>query len=597
MFRARVTSSGALFHRFVAKHLLLVLPSVFVAFAAEPVCAQNAADRVQGKALFQREWTHNSPKLPPRTVMSDASYIQLLKSLPGDGLGPMFNATSCEACHDRGGSSGVDRNVTMLIIDPRSPIIDSLLRSSTRQDADLRKQLGRKIDSLFPGFISPRGAVALDVVVHESSARGGYRAIRKQLTEGVPGGIDPEWFDRSKRTPQAIAERPVIAGRRGDIDFYLSQRNSPPLFGMGLIDSISMTRLSQIAASQNRRTSGQVTGRVGTGKFGWRAQTPSLDAFVRGACAGELGLQVPSTPQPPDLANLNYVSLGEDLNKKELAQLVSYVQSLPAPVNSRQIVDDDWTTARHGKRLFAKIGCVDCHVENVSPARGIYSDLLLHDMGDLLQAPSPASSGNLTGVPRLRVPFVPRDSIPIGSGSSIASYYSSASAPLPYALERPEEPVFPYGQVPKLYYETKNASRLRWDLLQREWRTPPLWGVADSGPYLHDGRATTLNAAIRWHGGEAQQSVMEYRSLIKADREALLSFLKSLRSPVDPKPNQSKPDRSDHWIDSVAVDVSATTKSETATSDTATPSTATSDTSNSDKDTNNAALDVFATGY
>ncbi len=39
----------------------------------------------------------------------------------------------------------------------------------------------------------------------------------------------------------------------------------------------------------------------------------------------------------------------------------------------------------------------------------------------------------------------------------------------------------------------------------REFTTARLWGIADSGPYLHDGRATTLTEAIMLRGGEARE--------------------------------------------------------------------------------------------
>ncbi|MCA9158050.1 MAG: hypothetical protein KDA72_06970 [Planctomycetales bacterium] len=39
--------------------------------------------------------------------------------------------------------------------------------------------------------------------------------------------------------------------------------------------------------------------------------------------------------------------------------------------------------------------------------------------------------------------------------------------------------------------------RFSWDALQREWKTPPLWGGADSAPYLHDGRAETLFGTLQ----------------------------------------------------------------------------------------------------
>ena len=65
-----------------------------------------------------------------------------------------------------------------------------------------------------------------------------------------------------------------------------------------------------------------------------------------------------------------------------------------------------------------------------------------------------------------------------------------------------------------------------------EWRTPPLWGVADSAPYLHDGRAATLHEAIIGHGGQGKQFAQNYQQLSPAEQQQLLSFLKSLRAPV-----------------------------------------------------------------
>jgi len=64
--------------------------------------------------------------------------------------------------------------------------------------------------------------------------------------------------------------------------------------------------------------------------------------------------------------------------------------------------------------------------------------------------------------------------------------------------------------------------------VHQEWRTPPLWGVADTAPYLHDGSAATLTDAIRMHGGEAAASRDMFLSSAKADQLALLAFLGSL---------------------------------------------------------------------
>ena len=65
-----------------------------------------------------------------------------------------------------------------------------------------------------------------------------------------------------------------------------------------------------------------------------------------------------------------------------------------------------------------------------------------------------------------------------------------------------------------------------------EWRTAPLWGVADSAPYLHDGRAETLEEAIQLHGGEASDVTARFQASPIEEREAIIAFLKSLRAPL-----------------------------------------------------------------
>ena len=61
-----------------------------------------------------------------------------------------------------------------------------------------------------------------------------------------------------------------------------------------------------------------------------------------------------------------------------------------------------------------------------------------------------------------------------------------------------------------------------------DFRTPPLWGVSQSAPYLHDGRASTIQDAIANHAGEASKARDDVANLSAPDRRALLAFLKSL---------------------------------------------------------------------
>jgi hypothetical protein len=68
--------------------------------------------------------------------------------------------------------------------------------------------------------------------------------------------------------------------------------------------------------------------------------------------------------------------------------------------------------------------------------------------------------------------------------------------------------------------------------LDRMFTTARLWGVADTAPYMHDGRALTLNAAILMHGGEAQAAADAFAAAEVEEQAALLRFLRSLRTPV-----------------------------------------------------------------
>ena len=68
----------------------------------------------------------------------------------------------------------------------------------------------------------------------------------------------------------------------------------------------------------------------------------------------------------------------------------------------------------------------------------------------------------------------------------------------------------------------------------QEWRTPPLWGFRDTGPYLHDGRARTLEHAVALHGGQAERSSKAYFGLKPGERLEVEAFLNSLVAPAAP---------------------------------------------------------------
>jgi cytochrome c peroxidase len=70
--------------------------------------------------------------------------------------------------------------------------------------------------------------------------------------------------------------------------------------------------------------------------------------------------------------------------------------------------------------------------------------------------------------------------------------------------------------------------------LDSQFITARLWGVADTAPYLHDGRAHTLEEAILLHGGEAQAARDAFAALGDQAKQELVAFLLTLRTPVAP---------------------------------------------------------------
>lgn len=499
-----------------------------------------------GKQLFEHEWkwvpTQPRPvKLPAEPMPGvPAGATRTVMGVVGDGLGPLHNATSCAQCHPAGGASGVEHNVTLISVDPVSPVI----RNGNRGARDLLR--------LFPALVLPGGSLNFTTVVHDRSTRSGYQEIRGRLAEHVAGEMDETWFTPSKRTVESIAKQPVVAGRFASVDFYLSQRNSPALYGLGAIDQINDDRIVHYAKKQAERSNGEITGRF-AGKFGWRGQVNSLSMFVTAACSNELGLNQSMlvgavSPRPTvsraarstgpiaasqasDPADFNYVNLGLDMDADEVAALAQFIAELPRPV---EIPPEPYSIADTlaGERLFNSIGCVDCHVADLDYLSGMFSDLLLHDMGPDLQGPDPApidpsaSSRRMLEVPTFVID-VPR--FPSINSGGYGSTGPGQRLPKPYDLSRPEQAQFPRVEIP-----TSQKSPMiddSWEMHQREWRTPPLWGVADTAPYLHDGRAATLDEAILWHGGEAHGSKDRYLKLSESERELVVVFLSSLRAP------------------------------------------------------------------
>ncbi len=410
-----------------------------------------------GRELFERVWVKNDPR-----------------GHGGDGLGPVFNGQSCVGCHNLGGSGGagaVDKNIEI---------------------ATVTGTLGEGM-GYFYSFSMDFGAGRMEYRMGadpEGQPRG-----RRHADATFLAGIHPGFRDANSTVlhhfgtdPAYHAWRGAVPGRHGTILIQSSERNPPALFGAGLIDAIPDEAI-EAAARRKSPGAAQVKGRVSRlkdgriGRFGWKAQTATLDDFVRSAAAGEMGLEVPARHQAADPRLPGVAATGLDMDESECDTLVDYVRGLPLPVAIKPANDRDAAQWKAGEATFKSIGCTACHMAKLGDVEGIYSDLLLHDMGPQL-ADTDAYNvfvGEPSQADGLRVPD-------------------------------------------RVRTETGTAS-------VREWRTAPLWGVRDAGPYLHDGRAATIAEAIRLHAGQGATAARRYAELSPRRKQQLEAFLSSLATP------------------------------------------------------------------
>ncbi len=282
---------------------------------------------------------------------------------------------------------------------------------------------------------------------------------------------------------------------------------SPQLFGLGLVDNIPDSAITaNVGISKKYGITGianMVTdenGVIRPGRFGQKLDAVTLFQFTANAEFNELGITTnsgpfgtasafnpnehlpqgqayptacqPDTHSPQDVSQVNMI---------KMAQFESLLAPIPPQPPTSQ------TTA--GEAVFASTGCNICHIESFTTQQNVTLK---------------TTNGSKTGViPSLsNVTFNPYSDFllhDMGSGDS--------------------------GGIPFQPHGTGQASLTM-------WRTSPLWGLsnilAKSGGLMHDNTSTSIDAAIRRHGGEAATVVGNYTALDSTDSANLLAFLGSL---------------------------------------------------------------------
>lgn len=415
---------------------------------------------VLGEALFQKLWV----SAPSSTQASD-------------GLGPFYNARSCESCHIRGGRGHPPKD--------NGDATSMFLRLARPAHTDAEKADIAALKKLnFPD--DTYGLQLQDHAVPGLSAEGRVAFSETMEPVTLNGGEVVE-LRRPHYRVDNLAYGPLGA------DTTLSPRIANPMIGMGLIEAIADQDIEANAEQQKQDGKGiagtvakvrdHLSGEIKIGRFGWKAQNATVRDQSSSALAGDIGISSPDEPrhwgdctakETACLAMPNGVQkrLGPVEAPPPVLDLVTFYSETLAPPKRRNVGTPEVLA---GKALFYASGCASCHTpkyvtrrDTANPALAFqliwpYSDFLLHDMGEGL------SDGQLVGLAN--------------------------------------------GQ---------------------QWRTPPLWGlgltttVNGARAYLHDGRAKTLTEAILWHGGEAETAKKAFASMVPDDRKALMTFLESL---------------------------------------------------------------------
>ena len=248
---------------------------------------------------------------------------------PSQGLGPLFNHTSCAGCHSTPSKGGMGPNG---------------IGTATR--------IGRLTASGFDPMIGRGGPIARVRSVSE-------RGLPCDLQPGIPPGAN-----------------------------VTSVRNAPELYGKGLIDAVPDEVIAAGAIPKADGVSGRVhwvkgtDGKERAGRFGWKADTVTLKQFVADAFRNELGITSPLAPA--DIAPAGepgrHRCFGEGTGVEDdgstIEAVTAFIASLPAPASGQH--------SPRGAALFRTLGCDACHTPSLGwgdRRLSLYSDLLLHDLG------------------------------------------------------------------------------------------------------------------------------------------------------------------------------------------------------------------------
>jgi hypothetical protein len=318
----------------------------------------------------------------------------------------------------------------------------------------------------------------------------------------------------------------VDASSNGSFAFFNGRYINPPfLFGSGGVELAGKEMTSDLQALKaqaqatpgvpvvletKRVNFGTITFNTGTGfdltdvrgvdedlvvrPFGRKGEFATVRGFDLGAMEFHFGMQ------PVELVGADVDGDNDGVANEVLVGEISALHVFNTNLERPTAVEDPQTIL--GFQAFRRIGCADCH----KPA--------LHTTSTVLTYAEPE----------------------VGTDPSQNVFYSADISTSPAGFETNN-----IGGVKVGLFSDLKRHRMGPALaesfgnpLDNQFITARLWGVADTAPYLHDGRATTLTEAILLHGGEATRVRDAFDAMPDAEKVLLLGFLRSLKTPVNP---------------------------------------------------------------
>lgn len=320
------------------------------------------------------------------------------------------------------------------------------------------------------------------VSCHSAAATGGASNIHvTRFGRLVDGKFDP-MTGKGGTLLQQSAIDPAVQEKIPDEANVIARRQTTPLFGLGLIEAIPDREI--LANARRFKPDGikgkpamiqdVVSGEMRVGHFGWKAQQATLLAFAADAYLNEMGITnrfFPTENAPNGNTELlaqfdNYADPEDQIDPETGKADIDVVADFIRFLAPPPPMPPTPETLA-GQRTFVQIGCANCHQPVMTTDPNV--------IPSLDRKPVPLYSDLLL-----------HDMGALGDGIA-----QSAAGP-------------------------------------REMKTPPLWGLRASAPYLHDARATTVDEAIRAHDGEAARTRDRYLPLSPVERQQLLEFLRTL---------------------------------------------------------------------